>query len=87
MTKDAALSVLGRADRPLGAHILRGNEGRPCGIREVAVAGVRRGKPRVSDGWRRVWSFVLLMEFYPLPFQSGQTIKRATAKRDRLTQQ
>lgn len=52
-----------------------------CGVRCV------RGNPRVSDEWRRMWSFVLLMEFYPLPFQSGQTIKRATAERDRLTQQ
>lgn len=63
------------------------NEGYPCGVREVAVARVHGGKPRVSDEWRHVWSFVLLMEFYPLPFQSRQTIKRATAKRDRLTQQ
>lgn len=51
------------------------------------MARVHGGKPRVSDEWRHVWSFVLLMEFYPLPFQSRQTIKRATAKRDRLTQQ
>lgn len=45
------------------------------------------GRPRVSDELLRRRSFVLLMEFYPLPFQSGQTIKRTTAERDRLTQQ
>ncbi|MEQ2180874.1 hypothetical protein GOODEAATRI_005783 [Goodea atripinnis] len=32
------------------------------------------------------WSFVLLIEFYPLPFYSSQTINRTTSKRDRLTQ-
>lgn len=87
MTKDATLSILSCVDWPLGAHVLRENEGYPCSVREVAVASVHRGNPRVSDEWWHVWSFVLLMEFYPLPFQSGQTIKRATAKRDRLTQQ
>ncbi len=87
MTEDTNLSILGLVRWPLGAHILRENEGYPCGVTEVAVAGIHGGKPRVSDEWWYMWSFVLLMEFYPLPFQSGQTIKRATAKRDRLTQQ
>ncbi len=87
MTKDNTLSILGCVDSPLGVHVLRESEGYPCSVREVVVASIHGGKPRVSDEWRHVWSFVLLMEFYPLPFQSGQTIKRATAKRDRLTQQ
>lgn len=87
MTKDCTLSILGCVDWPLGAHNVRGSEGYPCGTGEVVVASIHEGKPRMSDEWRRVRSFVLLMVFYPLPFQSGQTIKRATAKRDRLTQQ
>lgn len=49
--------------------------------------GVGGGGTPVSDELRHAWSFVLLMEFYPLPFQSSQTIKGTTAKRDRLTQQ
>lgn len=72
-TEHASLSILG----------LWENAGFPCSVGEVAVRLGGRG----SDGLRHAWSFVLLMEFYPLPFQSGQTINRTTAKRDRLTQQ